>query len=187
MMRVKHIIKETKRRLKRKSKRLDPAVVQKIEEDISQLENARAEKNRKKLGAAKKRVFSDVKKYLQKKPLEIIQEYVVSIGTAVLIALAIRHFVIEPFKIPSGSMKPTLQIKDKILVNKFVYGPRIPFLNKRFLWRGKPKRWDIIVFTTRGIDKAGQFPRNFGKRVVGLPGDEVEIKGRNGCRTTIAK
>ena len=57
-MRVKHIIKETKKRLKRKSKRLDPAVIKKIEEDIAQLESARAGKNRKKLNDAKKRIFS---------------------------------------------------------------------------------------------------------------------------------
>ena len=73
-------------------------------------------------------------------------------------------------------MKPTLLIKDRILVNKFAYGPKIPFLKKRFLWQGKPKRWDVIVFTTHGIDKTGDFAKNFVKRVAALPGEEVEIK-----------
>ena len=175
-MRVKHIIKETRKRLKRKAKKLDPAIIKKIEEDIEELQKARASKNRKKLNAAKNRIYIDVKKHLPRKPLEVVWEYVSSIGAAVLIALAIRHFVVEPFKIPSGSMIPTLMVYDKILVNKFIYGPTIPIINHRFLWRGRPKRWDIIVFTTRGLDKASDFPKNFVKRVAGLPGDEIEIK-----------
>lgn len=98
-------------------------------------------------------------------------ETVESIGIALLIALAIRSFVIEPFKIPSPSMVPTLLIGDQIFVNKFVYGIRIPFTKKR-VWEGRdPKRGEVIVF---------MFPENekldFIKRVVGLPGDTVYVE-----------
>ena len=176
MMSTKHIIKETKKRLKKKTRRLAPDVVEKIERDIVDVEKHYAVKSKKKLEAAKKRLFADVKQHLPKKFLEVVKEYAISIVVAVLIALTIRHFIIEPFKIPSGSMIPTLEIKDKIVVNKFIYGPKIPFTHKRFLWQNRPERWDIVVFTTHGIDKASAYPKNFVKRVVGLPGDEIEIK-----------
>jgi len=175
-MSVRHVIKETRKRLKRKRATLDQEAVKKIEKDLSELEKLRKEGGRKKLAAARNRVVEDVRQYLPKKPLEVVWEYFVSIGTAIFIALCIRHFIIEPFKIPSGSMISTLLIKDKILVNKFIYGPKIPFSGERFLWERKPERWDIVVFTTRGIERAADYPKNFVKRVVGLPGEEIEIR-----------
>jgi signal peptidase I len=79
--------------------------------------------------------------------------------------------VVEAFKIPSGSMIPTLTIGDHLLVNKFIYGPRIPFTDSRFFSWKEPKRGDIIVFKyPENEDK------NFIKRVIGLPGDKIEIK-----------
>lgn len=99
-------------------------------------------------------------------------ETVESIGIALVIALAIRAFVIEPFKIPSPSMVPTLLIGDQIFVNKFVYGLRIPFTKKRF-WAGRdPKKGEVVVFL---------FPENerldFIKRVMGVPGDTIRVDG----------
>ncbi len=107
-------------------------------------------------------------------------EWVKSAAVAVAIALVIRQFLIEPFKIPSGSMEDTLKIGDKILVNKFVYGPRIPFTGIR-LWRGKePQRGHVVVFKT--VDPAtpktlGIFKKNLVKRVIGRPGERVKIDG----------
>jgi signal peptidase I len=93
---------------------------------------------------------------------------------AVLIALAIRSFVIEPFTIPSGSMIPTLLVGDYVLVNKFSYGIRLPIKGTLLVPFGKPDRGDVIVF--RYPDDPRQ---DFIKRVVGLPGDRIEIrKGR---------
>ena len=74
-----------------------------------------------------------------------VREYAESIGIAVLVALLLRAFVVEAFKIPSGSMIPTLQVGDHIFVNKFIYGLRIPLTNIKF-FRRKPKRGEVIVF-----------------------------------------
>ena len=90
-----------------------------------------------------------------------------------LAVFVVRAFVVEPFKIPSSSMLPSLQIGDHIFVSKFDFGLALPFTNFHFLrWRG-PDRGDVVVFL---------FPRDewvhYVKRVVGLPGDKIEIRGR---------
>ena len=89
----------------------------------------------------------------------------------ILVVFLLRSFLFEPFKIPSGSMIPTLQIGDLILVNKFHYGIRLPVINKKIVAINEPKRGDVMVF---------RYPQNpsmdFIKRVVGLPGDEVAYK-----------
>jgi len=100
----------------------------------------------------------------------IYREYVEPFLIAAVVALFIRQFALEAFKIPSGSMIPTLKIGDHLLVNKFVYGPRIPFTDTRiFAWK-EPKRGEIIVFRYPRDEK-----KNFIKRVIGLPGDKIQI------------
>lgn len=102
------------------------------------------------------------------------REYAESLVVAVLIALFLRAFVVEAFKIPTGSMIPTLQVGDHIFVNKFTYGLRVPFSNQWFVKWGSPERGDIIVF---------RYPVNqsqdFIKRVVAVAGDEVRVEGRD--------
>lgn len=103
-----------------------------------------------------------------------MREYAESIGIAVAVALILRAFVVEAFKIPSGSMIPTLMIGDHIFVNKFTYGPLLPWTDSRVLSRLPPSRGDVMVF---------KFPENkeqdFIKRVVATPGDTLEaIDGR---------
>jgi signal peptidase I len=101
----------------------------------------------------------------------IYKEYIEPFLIAAVIALFIRQFAVEAFKIPSASMVPTLRIGDHLLVNKFIYGPRIPFTDTRiFSWK-EPKRGEIIVFKFP-LDES----KNFIKRVVGLPGDKIEIR-----------
>jgi len=115
---------------------------------------------------------------------ESFWEQVRTILLAVVIALAIRAVVIEPFRIPSGSMLPTLLIGDHLFVNKFIYGPKIPFTDLRLPGLREPQRGDIIVFTVarRGnetfpADRHPELPREeFVKRIVGLPGDRVEFR-----------
>jgi signal peptidase I len=103
-----------------------------------------------------------------------MREYAESIGIAVAVALVLRAFVVEAFKIPSGSMIPTLMIGDHIFVNKFTYGPLIPWTDTRLFSRLPPSRGDVMVF---------KFPENkeqdFIKRVIAVPGDTLEaVDGR---------
>lgn len=102
----------------------------------------------------------------------VFREYAEAAIIAVLLALFIRTFVVQAFKIPSGSMKPTLLVGDHILVNKFLYGIKIPFTDKTLIPISDPKRSDVIVFIYP-VDP----DKDFIKRVIGLPGDKVEIFG----------
>ncbi len=101
------------------------------------------------------------------------REYADTFAIAVCLALFTRTFIVQAFKIPSGSMIPTLQIGDHILVNKFIYGTRIPFTHKSFFPLRLPERGDIIVFEFPGDES-----KDFIKRVVGIPGDTVEARNR---------
>jgi signal peptidase I len=128
-----------------------------------------------------------------------------SLFPVVLVVLLLRSFVAEPFRIPSGSMMPTLDVGDFILVNKFAYGLRMPAFNNKLVSLGEPKRGDVVVFRFPGyrcLDESGQLARvggdeggppnlgpdyacpvprlpvksqNWIKRVIGLPGDTVEV------------
>lgn len=102
-----------------------------------------------------------------------LRENIEAILIAIVLAMFIRTFVVQAFKIPSGSMKETLQIGDHILVNKFIYGVKMPFSQKTLISLKDPKRGDIIVF---------KFPedpdKDFIKRVVGVTGDIIEIKDK---------
>lgn len=101
-----------------------------------------------------------------KEPLLV--EYSRSFFPVVFVVLLLRSFIFEPFRIPSGSMMPTLLIGDFILVNKYSYGARLPVLNTKILEVAEPKRGDVVVF---------RFPKNptvdYIKRVIGLPGDRI--------------
>ena len=103
----------------------------------------------------------------------VLREYLEAAVIAVLLALFIRAFVIQAYKIPSGSMEPTLLVGDHILVNKFIYGIKAPFINKTIIPLGKPKRGDIIVFIYP-VDRK----KDYIKRVIGLPGEQIEIMNR---------
>ncbi len=100
-------------------------------------------------------------------------EYAKSFFPVILAVFLIRSFVVEPFKIPSGSMMPTLLVGDFILVNKFTYGLRVPILNNTFIEVSHPKRGEVMVF---------HFPKDpsldYIKRVVGLPGDKIEYRNK---------
>ncbi len=99
------------------------------------------------------------------------REYVESIGIAILIALLLRAFVVEAFKIPSASMIPTMQIGDFIFVNKFLYGVRVPFSDDKVFDARQPQRGEVIVFKNPCTPE-----RDFIKRIVALGGDTVEVR-----------
>jgi len=100
-------------------------------------------------------------------------EYSVSFFPVILIVFLLRSFLVEPFKIPSSSMVPTLLVGDFILVNKFTYGIRLPVANKKVVQLNNPERGDVMVF---------RYPEDpsldYIKRVVGLPGDKVEYRNK---------
>src|SRR5262245_63044649 len=100
-------------------------------------------------------------------------EYPNSFFPVLLIVFLLRSFVAEPFKIPSSSMRPTLEVGDFILVNKFAYGLRLPIIEQKVVALGDPKRGDVVVF---------RYPLNpsqdFIKRVIGVPGDTVVYKDK---------
>lgn len=102
------------------------------------------------------------------------REYFEAIAIAILLALIIRTFIVQAFKIPSGSMIPTLLIGDHILVNKFIYGVRIPLINKKTSPFTKPKRGEVIVFVYP-LDSS----KDFIKRVIGVEGDTIVMKGKD--------
>ena len=117
-----------------------------------------------------KNVIDPVKSQPLKKK-HIVREYAESIIVAVILALIIRTFLVQAFKIPSGSMEDTLLIGDHLLVTKFLYGTKIPFTDTKILKIRDPRQGDVIVF---------EYPedpsKDFIKRVVGTPGDVVEGK-----------
>jgi signal peptidase I len=102
-----------------------------------------------------------------------IREYAEAIAIAIVIAFFIRAFVIQAFKIPSGSMKPTLLIGDHILVNKFIYGIKIPYFRTMFIPITDPQRGDVAVFIYPE-DRS----KDFIKRVIGIGGDTIEIRNK---------
>ncbi len=111
----------------------------------------------------------------------VIVEYAKAFFPIILIIVIFRSFLFEPFKIPSGSMKPTLEIGDFVLVNKFAYGIRLPVINTKIFDTGSPQRGDVFVFrypgkpweTLQDSEKV-----DYIKRVVGLPGDTIIYRNR---------
>lgn len=110
---------------------------------------------------------------IKAKPKSGLRENIEAIVIAVILAMFIRTFIVQAFKIPSGSMKDTLLIGDHILVNKFIYGVKLPFIDKTIIPVKDPKSGDIIVF---------RFPeepeKDFIKRAIAVAGDTVEVRGK---------
>jgi signal peptidase I len=100
-------------------------------------------------------------------------EYAEAIIIAILIAVVVRTFIVQAYKIPSRSMMPTLLVGDHILVNKFIYGVKVPFLRNTIIPVTNPQRGDIVVFIYPN-DRS----KDYIKRVVGLGGDKIEIKNK---------
>lgn len=109
------------------------------------------------------------------KPKGFFRDFVETVVTAVILALILRAFVVQTFRIPSGSMENTLLIGDFLVVNKFIYGIKVPFTDTRLPGIREPRCGDIIVFQYPNPDPRAR-KENYVKRCVGVPGDIVELR-----------
>jgi signal peptidase I len=166
------LLREGRRVLRRYGARVPSAAHDEVKAAGGALSDAVVARDYDKLPAALNGLDKLLDQHLSFARKSTIREYIESIAVAILIALFLRAFVVEAFKIPSGSMIPTLQVGDHIFVNKFIYGVRIPFTNTKFgMGYRKPKRGEVIVFI---------YPKNpdqdFIKRIVAVEGDVVEMR-----------
>ena len=178
--RAKQLIKETKVVLEKNRSKLNPESVSIIEQKIGNAERVLDTQNYEEILKTTEDLESASADYLSKYTKSKLRQNIEALAFAILLALIIRTFVFQPFKIPSGSMIPTLLVGDHLLVNKFVYGTKIPFTDIEIFPIEKIKRGDVVVFTypnnERDPSKNGLY---YIKRVVGLPGDEIDLNGRN--------
>lgn len=163
------LLKEVRKLEKKHRAKLHPGQLEKLDDVTQKLEaalqaNADIDVAYEKLEQTAAMIYAPFRK-------STFREYAESIVVAVAIALILRTFVVEPFKIPSGSMIPTLEIGDHIFVNKFSYGVWVPFKGEKVRIGSGPKRGDVIVFVYP-LDPS----KDFIKRVVGIPGDSIEVK-----------
>jgi len=177
---AKELIKETKQVLEKNRSKIAPDVVSIVEQRIANLERALSSKNHQDITTATNDLEVASSDYLSKYKKSKLRQNVEALAFAIILALIIRTFVFQPFKIPSGSMIPTLLVGDHLLVNKFVYGTKIPFTDIEIFPLEKIQRGDVIVFTYPNNEndrsKNGLY---YIKRVVGLPGDYIDLNGRN--------
>lgn len=174
---AKNFIKEVKKLLSRNRKRVSQEDTEKLETAIQAIQVILDEgaPNAKQLSVAVKDLDTQVDQILGFARKSTVREYAESIFIAILIAVVLRAFVVEAFKIPTGSMIPTLAVGDHIFVNKFIYGLRVPLTEDLWFARwGVPERGDVIVFKyPKDLDK------DYIKRVVAVSGDRVRVHGRD--------
>jgi signal peptidase I len=156
--------------------RLSVVAIEVLDKAIDRLDAALLGPDEDELVAALGHAETVLQEQLGRRRKGILRDFLESIGGALLIALALRLFVVEAFKIPSGSMIPTLEIGDHIFVNKFVYGLSIPFTDppRKFLRFSNPAPGDVVVFIApEPADNAGE---DFIKRVVATEGQVLQLK-----------
>lgn len=178
---AKETVSSIKLVLKRKSGAIDPTVKTIFDDKIAAIENSLDSKNIEDTVRFNKELKGLETKHLSKFIKSKLRQNVESLLIAFALALFVREFIIQPFKIPSGSMIPNLLVGDHLLVTKFIYGTKIPFTNVRLLPGIKDIDYgDVIVFIYPNGDKEpSKKGVHYIKRVVGLPGDSITIKNRN--------
>ena len=166
-------LRDARRRLGRGSPVLTETARTTVQDAVTALEQALAEGPPSRVHAKLDELDAALNTHAPTGKKGAMREYVESIGVAVLIALFLRAFLVEAFKIPSGSMIPTLQVGDHIFVSKFLYGVRIPWTNiKLFKHVREPRRGEVVVFVyPQDPDK------DFIKRIVAIPGDTLQVCG----------
>ncbi len=173
----KSFVAEARRLRGRYAQRMDPKHVEEIDLACIGLEQASASGDLERIAAALERLDGLVESHLGFARGSPAREYASSIGTALIIAIVLRLFVVEAFKIPSGSMIPTLLIGDHLFVNKLSYGLRLPVVSWELLHWGGYRRGDVVVFAHPREDELPVLERrDYIKRIVGLPGETIEVK-----------
>lgn len=186
--RARALVKEVDRLAKKHRKRLDDKAVQQLQQSMDRVRSVLAAPTEAALQSAVEELDVRAEKNLAFAKKGAAREYAESLTVAVLIALFIRAFGVEAFKIPSGSMIPTLKIGDHIFVNKLIYGLRVPLTrNSWFVRWGEPERGDVVVFVYPGRDRdpneawepaSGSERKDYIKRVMAVAGDRVRVEGR---------
>ncbi|MBI4509422.1 MAG: signal peptidase I [Deltaproteobacteria bacterium] len=169
---AKHLLKDTRKILNRHGYRIPEAGKVEVLAACGELEKTLADRDHDAIVSSLGRLEEVRERHLAFAKKSTFREYAESIGVAVLIALLLRAFVVEAFKIPSGSMIPTMQVGDHIFVNKFLYGLRIPFTRTKVLEYRAPHRGEVIVFIYPVEPE-----KDFIKRVVALEGDSIRVEG----------
>jgi len=164
-------LRESKKLLGRGKYNIDTGVAGKFGAALEELTMAlKGEKNNDKINQLANKLDALTEKHLDAYRKPPWRESLESVTVAIAVALLLRSFVVEAFKIPSGSMIPTLAIGDQIFVNKYIYGMRVPFTSVRMVDFSVPKRGEVIVFI------CPQPPNDdYIKRVIGVPGDEISV------------
>jgi signal peptidase I len=166
---AKSLVKEARDGLA-KGVQVPAGAAKELKERVAHVEGALAKDD---LGEVRRRLpelDALVDEHLVQASKSVVREYVESIGVAIVIALLLRAFVVEAFKIPSSSMVHTLEIGDHIFVNKFLYGVHVPFTDTKLFSFKSPDRGDVIVFVNPCDG------RDFIKRIVAVAGDTVEVR-----------
>jgi len=172
------LLNSTKSIINKSSTEINPDTLGLLREKVQNLEQSISKRDFDDIESTYNALSSYHKETLKKFKKSKLRQNIEAILIALCLALLIRTFIVQPFKIPSGSMIPTLLVGDHLLVNKFVYGTRIPFTNIKILPLEEINRADVIVFKFPVEDSVNKGV-HYIKRVIGLPGDEVNIKGRD--------
>jgi signal peptidase I len=175
--------------LKRKPHRVSDKGRQELEQALTELEQALAGDNDGRIQAAARKLEEKSARHLTFARKSATREYMESIGIAIIVAVILRLFVVEAFKIPSESMVPTLMVGDHIFVSKYLYGVTLPFTNRRIVRFAAPARGEVVVFAKPSHEEQyGSKPdyidafedemagKDFIKRIVGVAGDRVELR-----------
>jgi len=170
---------EARRMLRKSLDRVPETAADAVREAIVELEAALEAADVDRVRGALHALEEQVDRHLSFARKSVVREYAETIGVAILVALFLRAFVVEAFKIPSGSMIPTLQVGDHIFVNKYLYGLRIPGTDLKFFGVVKPARGEVVVFRfPNPYHLASEEDKDFIKRIVAVEGDTVEVRDR---------
>lgn len=172
------LINSTNSILEKNKNDLSPDIKNIFSERIKTLQESINQNDIEKISSSYVSLKSFYDKNLTQYSKSKLRQNVEAIVIALCLALLIRTFIIQPFKIPSGSMIPTLLIGDHLLVNKFIYGTKVPFMDVRIFPVEDIERGDVVVFKFPGNDSVNKGV-HYIKRAIGLPGDEVNIEGRD--------